>query len=264
MPAIDPARLDERMAGIAVLIGQPEEMIKELEALFEFYADRTRRSPAVARATDSISHFGAPNPVVRKAQRTIHRQIVESELDPEPLIETLWHAGEREMRLVAVGLLGELPWPLAVEWAEEMAESSSDPKVVRQLARQGLSGWRELPLEKVLPLMENWLHRDSQSFQLLALQLLREQLEAATSDQVLEFFRVLSGSAGRIHSSARAELRTLIHRLAELNPPEAAQFLLDEGRSHYWDSSYKSLIQGALESFPRAQQQEIRSALMAH
>ncbi|MFP3853133.1 MAG: DNA alkylation repair protein [Anaerolineales bacterium] len=263
MPAIDPARLDEKLAGISALIGQPEEMLKELEALFEFYADRTRRSPAVARATDSVSHFGAPEPVVRRAQRSIHHQVVQNELDPEPLIECFWHAGEREMRLLAVGLMTELPWLQAVEWAEEMAETTQDPKVIQSLSQQGLAGWREISLEEVLPLMRIWLHRDSQSFQLLALQLLREQLEAATSDQVLEFLRVLSGSAGRVRTSARAELQNLFRRLAELNPPETAQFLLDEGRSHHWEAGYQSLVKEALESFPGAQQQEIRAALMA-
>jgi hypothetical protein len=264
MPAVDPERLNRYLAELEAALDQPESVVKVLDELFGFYADRTRRSSAVIQSTDTMIGYGAPRPVVRKAQQTLRAGVAEFEVDPSPLMQALWASGEREMRLAAIPLLALLRWTETIEWVERMASDSLDPMVINELARQGLAGWTDLQSADLMQMLEKWLRGDQPQLQQLALLILLEHIESASDELLPSYFRLLTEAAGRVQKPAQSTLRRVIMRLAQWNPAETAQFLLDEGRRHNWHEPYRQLVQSTVEAFPESQRREIRATLMAN
>jgi hypothetical protein len=261
MPAIDPERLNRYLGELSTIIAQPEAVIKVLDELFSFYADRTKRSSVVIQSTDTIIGYGTPSPVIRKAQQTLRASVAESEVDPMSLIQALWDSGEREMRLAAISLLADLRWPMTLEWVERMASVSRDPRVINELASQGLAGWNEVQAEDLMRLLEKWLKGPQPQLQQLGLLILLEHIDSAPHELLPDYFRLLTEAAERLQKPAQSSFHRVIKRLARWNPAETAQFLLDEGRRHNWHEPYRQLAQATVEAFPESQQREIRATL---
>ncbi len=92
--------------------------------------------------------------------------------------------------------------------------------------------------------------------------LLLQHIEAASSAWLPRYFNLMAGAADGIDRQAQPILRQALRRLAAWNPAETAQFLLDEGRGNNWRPEYRQLVEEVIDSFPQAQQRELRSTLM--
>jgi hypothetical protein len=247
----------------ASLADQPAEMIGALREVFAFYADRTRRPSTVIHAADTVSSYDAPGPVIRQARRSLQLEFDRGGLAAEPLIEALWQAGDRELRLLAIPLFEALAWQEAVARAEQLLQDNRDPRVLQAFADTEYAAWLDGPDPTVLPLLARWLGMKNEQLPRLALLILLRRLDQASSDRLPAYFELLQGLAGTLPPQAQRALRRVVRKLAGWNPAEAAQFLLDEARRNNWKSPYRELIQDCLEAFPAAQRQEISAALMA-
>lgn len=263
MPAIDPHELIRQINEAMTHVDDSQELLAALRNIFSYYSDRTRRPAAVLNSSDTIRSFGSPEPVVRQVRRALINSIEKGNLNPADQIQALWSAEQREIRLVAIGLIKLMSWQAAVHTVENLMKNNRDRRVVEAISRLDWQSWPDVPDEARLQVYGRWLASDSSQLQQLSLLILVQLTAATSATSVPLYFDMLAGQADRLEPSAGPLFRQVIGQLAHRNPAETAQFLLDEARGSGWSRLYRRLIDDCLDAFPPLQRAEIEAALMA-
>ncbi len=109
MPAIDLSRLRKQASRLADFFFVPDEFIKHLREVLDFYVDHTvRKQPAIAPSATMPSYHTSPV-ILNKIEQEIHRSASEYPDAALDLADHLWDEGYLETRLLAAFLLGRIP-----------------------------------------------------------------------------------------------------------------------------------------------------------
>ncbi len=109
MPAIQLGRLKVEAAQLANQYNQPTLFTRQLNNLFDFYADRAHRPGQSGEPHPLLKAYKVPTPVLREILKALSPHI---EREPEAgfrLADALWAQPFWECRLVATSILGMLP-----------------------------------------------------------------------------------------------------------------------------------------------------------
>ncbi len=261
MPSVNPTRLAQQAQGLAELLATPQALQRAAVELFDFYADRTLRSGRRSGAHLSPRAFGAPNPVVRAAERSVAAGARERPECVWPAAQALWRVGYRETSLLAIALLASLAEDEVGQWAAEVAAGCRDPIVLEALADRGLSAWRRADPPRFLRAAGSWLRpKGSVALQAFALLALRAAVHDPEFEDLPGLIKLIHGLAARVRGERLRALQELVRALARRSPPEAARFLLDELQKGGEPAA--RLAKRSLEAFPARYQQTIRRALL--
>ncbi len=261
MPSVNPVRLAQQVQRLADLLPAPLALQRAAVELFDYYADRTRRSGRRSGAHLSPRAFGAPTPVVRAAERAIAAAARERPECAWPAAQTLWNVGYRETSLLAIALLAALADDGLGQWAAKVAAECRDPIVLEALADGGLSAWRRADPSRFLRAARSWLRpKESAALQAFALLALRAAVRDLEFEDLPGLIKLMHGLAARVRGERLRALQELVQALAQRSPPEAARFLLDELRKGGEPAA--RLAKRSLEAFPARYQQTIRRALL--
>jgi hypothetical protein len=257
MPAINPTLLNEKIHSMFDRTLDIEVFPKEIYALLSFYADRTKRSSAVAAALESAESLRVPAPVMRALCNTIHQRGLRQDDQWIEAADKLWESGLREMRQVSVCLLSEAPVELIVEKVAIWADESDDPPVLKALADEGLFNWRRREPEEILDNVKQWLAEDStRAFGLMALQPL---VEEETLGDLPWIFEVLNGLPQSARGMELDALQSILRILAQRSPAETTSFLIREAQAG--ETRPARLIRAILDVFPLPFQVELRQSI---
>src|SRR5512145_962522 len=110
MPAIQLARLKLQAVELAASFRQPAVFARKLDDLCEFYANRTYRPGVSGESHPSLlKSYNIPAPVLREVQHELTPLAYAEPQATLALCQSLWEEPILEHRLLAAGILGQLP-----------------------------------------------------------------------------------------------------------------------------------------------------------
>ncbi|MGA7194788.1 MAG: DNA alkylation repair protein [Anaerolineales bacterium] len=159
MPAIDLSRLRKQASRLADFFFVPDEFIRHLREMLEFYVDHTvRKQPALAPSANIPTHHISPV-ILKQIEQEIHRNAGEYPDAALELADRLWDEGYLETRLLAAFLLGQIPpqeerlLARLTAWTQQVYDSDLRAK----LLDNALARMRKETPDQFLELIAEWL-----------------------------------------------------------------------------------------------------------
>ena len=160
MPAIDLARLRKQANRLADFFFLPDEFMKYLREMLEFYVNHTLRTKENVAPGSNLITYRTPPAVLTQIENELRAT---AEANPEfalELADILWDEGALETRLLAAYLLGRIPpqeerlLPRLSAWTQQIR----DPDVRSALLSTSLSRMRKETPSQFLNLIREYLH----------------------------------------------------------------------------------------------------------
>ncbi len=263
MPAIDPARLRKQAAQVATHYHRPSVFLRELEAFFEFYADRTRRPGQVSTPPPLIPAHHIPAPALRQVIQALVRAAADAPQEALTLADTLWAEPILECKLIAAQLLNKISGAEAasihtrvVQWAQ----TAEEDQLLDALFAASISRLDEGAAPILLPQIKSWLLTNTLSAQILGLRALAALAHAPTYQNIPHLFQLLVPLINEAPADILPFVRDAINALAQRTPEETAYFLEQSLRTgKHADISW--LIRQVMPRFSPAAQARLRTAL---
>ena len=146
MPAIDLARLKKQVAQLTDLYNRPDEFVRALHGMLDFYVNRSLREVDSVAPSSVLETYRTP-PVILKHIETELAPLAAANPDQAlDLADHLWDDGWLEMRLIAASLLGRLPpreerlLPRLTAWTMQVRDPSVRAGVVEHQSRPSAKG----------------------------------------------------------------------------------------------------------------------------
>lgn len=159
MPAIDLARLRKQAARLADFFFVPDEFIKHLHEILDFYVNYTARKQDALAPGAKLQTYRTPPVIVKQIEQELAgpaRQNPDAALD---LADRLWDEAFLETHMLAAFLLGQIPpqeerlLARLTAWTQQMYDAS----LRAELLDTSLSRMRKEAPEKFLELVGEWL-----------------------------------------------------------------------------------------------------------
>ena len=160
MPAIDLARLRKQANRLADFFFLPDEFMKHLREMLEFYVNHSLRTKENVAPGSNLMTYRTPPAVLVQIENEL-RSLAEA--NPEfalDLADILWDEGALETRLLAAFLLGRIPpqeerlLPRLSAWTQQIR----DPDVRSALLSTSLIRMRKETPNQFLTLIREYLH----------------------------------------------------------------------------------------------------------
>jgi hypothetical protein len=160
MPAIDLARLRKQANRLVDFFFLPDEFMKHLREMLDFYVNYTLRTKENVAPGSNLKTYRTPPAVLTQIENEL-RAVAEA--NPEfalELADTLWDEGALETRLLAAFLLGRIPpqeerlLPRLTAWTQQVR----DPDVRSALLSTSLTRMRKETPAQFLILVREYLH----------------------------------------------------------------------------------------------------------
>jgi DNA alkylation repair enzyme len=159
MPAIDLTRLRKQATRLVDFFFVPDEFIRHLKEMLDFYVDRSiRQQPAVA-PSENLPSYRTPAMVMKQIEQEIRRNANEYPDAALELADRLWDEDHLETRLLAAFLLGSTPpkgerlLVRLTAWTQQIR----DPSLRARLLDSGLARMRKEAPDQFLQLITEWL-----------------------------------------------------------------------------------------------------------
>jgi len=227
MPAIDLARLKKQTAQLTDLFNRPEDFVRALHDMLDFYVNRSRREADTVAPSSALDSYHTP-PVILKAIETEIGPLAVS--DPNATIELadrLWDEDWLETRLLAASLLGRIPpqeeqlLARLTAWAGQVRE----PSVRATLLTTSLARLqREMP-ERFLALVSEWLNPERQRLWPHGIQALLPLIRDQNYHNLPPIFDMLESIVEAAPASIQNDLVDLFGALHAASPTETTHFL---------------------------------------
>ncbi len=160
MPAIDLARLRKQANRLADFFFLPDEFMKHLREMLDFYVNYTLRTKENVAPGSNLKTYRTPSAVLTHIENELR---VVAEANPHfalELADVLWDEGALETRLLAAFLLGRIPpqeerlLPRLTAWTQQIR----DPEVRSALLSTSLTRMRKETPNQFLELVREYLH----------------------------------------------------------------------------------------------------------
>jgi len=160
MPAIDLARLRKQATRLADFFFLPNEFMKHLREILDFYVNYTLRKKENVAPGSNLKTYRTPPAVLTHIENELKAN---AEANPHfalELADVLWDEGALETRLLAAFLLGRIPpqeerlLPRITAWTQQIR----DPEVRSALLTTSLSRMRKETPNQFLTLVREYLH----------------------------------------------------------------------------------------------------------
>jgi len=160
MPAIDLARLRKQANRLADFFFLPDEFMKHLREILDFYVNYTLRTKENVAPGSNLKTYRTPTAVLTHIENEL-RAVAEA--NPHfalELADVLWDEGALETRLLAAFLLGRIPpqeerlLPRLTAWTQQIR----DPEVRSALLSTSLTRMRKETPNQFLELVREYLH----------------------------------------------------------------------------------------------------------
>jgi hypothetical protein len=227
MPAIDLARLKKQTAQLTDLFHRPEDFVRALHDMLEFYVNRSLRETEAVSPSSALGAYRTP-PVILKA--------IETELGPlaaaDPnatldLADRLWDEGWLETRLLAASLLGRIPpqeeqlLARLTAWAGQVRE----PSVRATLLTTSLARLQRETPERFLSMVSEWLNPERQRLWPHGIQALIPLIRDTNYHNLPPVFEMIESIIEAAPALIQNDLVELFDALYAASPIETTHFL---------------------------------------
>jgi hypothetical protein len=259
VPAINPERLAQEVNDVKELIGNPPKLRWRVLDILDFYADRTRRSPASLRPGHADKKFGVPRPVLNALERGLKESTQEHPELRTTVSEELWRMDYRETRYLAITLLETRPLEEILNVVESWSLETKDYELLRKLALTLVTSWKKDHFRGFSSASTKWLKGQQIPLKLFAMLTFQSAVDDPDFSDVPLIFRFLRVyDFGGIPEINRA-VSDLIRSLSQRSEAESARFLLDLLEKDA--PTGRKLIRSVMECFSPDQQLRLKHAL---
>jgi len=263
MPAIQPVRLKTQAAQLAEQFTHPGEFARGFHELMEAYSDRTHHSGQIGEPPPLLHSFNTPNPVFQQIWREILPLITSQPLAALDLCDTLWIQPSLEHRLLAAGILGQLPITYQKEVIERVqlwTNTEIEDRLVDALLARSLSRLRSQSPGVTAKIAERWLSSPNMFEKQLGLRLLDTLVTDTSYDDLPVIYRLLSPYLRISPKQLRPDIITIVENLISQSASEVA-YLLKQNLHASDNTDPAWLIRQVLSKFPSELQIELRQAI---
>ncbi|MCZ2127192.1 MAG: alpha/beta hydrolase [Anaerolineales bacterium] len=222
MPAIDLARLRAQAARLADFFFLPEEFIKHLREVLEFYVNYTLRTVENVAPGSNLKTYRTPPAVLTQIQNELRLKAEEHPHFALELADKLWDEGALETRLLASYLLGRIPpqeerlLPRVSAWTQQIR----DPEVRAALLTTSLSRMRKETPERFLSLAREYLHPERPRLWSNGIQALLPLVADSDFENLPAIFDLAEPIIEEAPSALQGDLADLIVALYRASPNE--------------------------------------------
>lgn len=229
MPAIDLARLKKQAAQLADLFGRPDEFVRALRDMLEFYVNRTMRDEGAVAPSSVLETYRTPPAILRQIENELTPLAASRPDEALELADHLWDEGWLETRMLAAALLGRIPpqeerlLARLTAWASQVR----DPTVRAALLTTSLARLRKETPERFLELVGEWLNLKRQRLWPHGIQALIPLIRDPNYSNLPPIFEVLEEIVTAAPAIIQNELIELFDALYADSPTETVHFLED-------------------------------------
>ncbi len=227
MPAIDLARLRKQAARLADFFFVPDEFIKHLRELLDFYVNRTVRKPQAAAPGKNLQTYRTPIVIVKQIERELTRPANENPDAALELADRLWDEEYLETRLLAAFLLGHIPpkeerlLTRLTAWTQQM----NDANLRAELLDTSLARMRKEAPDMFIELIAEWLQPGRSRFWPNGIQAIISAVSDPAFANLPPILRLLEPIVEAAPSKLQLEIEELVLALYKTYPTETTYFL---------------------------------------
>jgi predicted alpha/beta hydrolase family esterase len=262
MPAIDLTRLRKQAARLADFFFLPDEFMKHLREMLEFYVNYTLRTVENVAPGSNLKTYRTPPAVLTQIQNELRLKAEENPHFALELADILWDEGALETRLLASYLLGRIPpqeerlLPRITAWTQQIR----DPDVRAALLTTSLTRMRKETPNQFLSLVREYLHPERSRSWSNGIQALIPMIADSDFENLPAIFDLVEPVIEEAPSTLQNELAELIVMLYRASPNETV-FLL----KHILETTTNQMTAVTLRrispDFPPPLQKELRDLL---
>jgi hypothetical protein len=227
MPAIDLARLRKQAARLADFFFVPDEFIKHLHELLDFYVNRTVRKPQAAAPGKNLQTYRTPPFIVKQIEYELTPLANENPDAALELADRLWDEEYLETRLLAAFLLGRIPpkeerlLTRLTAWTQQM----NDASLRAELLNTSLARMRKEAPDMFIELIAEWLQPGRSRFWLNGIQAVISAVSDPAFVNLPPMLTLLEPVIEAAPSGLQLEIEELILTLYKAYPTETTYFL---------------------------------------
>lgn len=265
MPAIDLARLRKQAARLADFFFLPDEFLKYLHEMLDFYVNRSLRKVEDVAPGSILSTYRTPPIIMRQIELELAGIAGENPAAALDLADLLWDEGYLELHMLAAFLLGRIP-PQEEQQDRLLARLTAwtaqvkDPNVRAALLTTSLARLRKETPTQFLQLIAEWLHPGRMRTWSNGIQALLPLLAEPSFQNLPPVLDVVEPIIEAAPSEIQLDLEELILALYKASPNETA-FFLRQMLANSTNPMTATTLKRISPSFPAELQSELRDLL---
>ena len=227
MPAIDLSRLRKQASRLADFFFLPDEFLKHLREMLDFYVNHTIRVKENVTLDSDLKKYHTPVVVVRQIESQIRDLAEQNPEDALNLADLLWDENALEMGLLAAFLLGRIPpqeerlLPRLTAWTQQVY----DPDIRAALLSNSFTRMRRETPEQFLTLVREWLHPERVNSWSNGIQALIPMIAETSFENLPPVIALAEPIIEAAPSTLQVELTDLILALHKASPMETTFML---------------------------------------
>ena len=259
MPAIDLARLRKQASRLAEFFFVPDEFLKHLHEILDFYVNRTvRKQPAIAPGSN-LPTYRTHNIVIKQIEQEIAHGASDYPEAALELADLLWDEGYLETRLLAAFLLGRIPpqeshlLPRLTAWTQQIR----DVNLRAELLDSSLARMRKEAPDQFLQLIGEWLQPERTRLWPNGLQAVISAVADPSFVNLPPLLKLIAPVVEAAPAKLQIEIEELVLTLYKKSPTETAYFLR-QVLTASTDPMTAITFRRISSSFPPALKEELR------
>ncbi len=263
MPAIQPARLKIEIIELLTYFDRPADFVRQLHVLFGFYADRTRRPGQSGTPKPLIKAYNVPRQVIRRIKSDIAFQVVSYPESALSLADQLWDDNWFECRLLAISILGMIPFEAnsrVIGRMQMWGKKCQEDVLLDVLLEDGALQLRNENPNEFLLLVEDWLSETEMSSRKVGLRAIPALVMNSGFENLPAIYRLLAPIIRESASALETDMLLAIRALGKRSPQETAYFLKQNLMAPH-KSGLGVITRRSLDVFPPDLQDSLREIL---
>lgn len=264
MPAIQLAKLKIETVHLAEKFYQPSKFVRDLHALCDHYAERTRRPGRAGEPPPLLSTYKVPAPVMRQVVKELSPCVEVDDTAAIVLADALWEEPYLEFRLLASSILGmvePLPAERLMGRLNAWVDANTDDRLLTALMEVGLARLREEQTDIYMERIRIWLGSEAIFPQRLGLRALLYLSKSPNFENMPAVMRLIAPLVRSTPARLRPDIVDVIQVLARRSPNEAAYFLRQNLEVKTDNPGTAWVIRRSLNCFPIEIQASLRQAM---
>ncbi len=227
MPAIDLNRLLKQSARLTEFFFVPDEFIRHLNEMLDFYVDRTIRKQQAVAPSANLPAYHTPAVILKQIEQDMYNNAGEYPEAALELADHLWDAGYLETRLLAAYLLGRISpqeerlLARLTAWTQQI----HDPGLRAKLLDSGLARMRKEAPQKFLELIAQWLRPERTRLWANGLHAAISAISDTSFVNLPPLLKVLEPIMEAAPTKLQEEIKEFILLLYKISPTETTYFL---------------------------------------
>ena len=262
MPAIDLARLRKQTTRLADFFFLPDEFMKHLHGILEFYVNYTLRTVENVAPGSNLKTYRTPPAVLTQIENELRTIAEENPHFALELADVLWDEGALETRLLAAFLLGRIPpqeerlLPRITAWTQQIRDSN----VRSALLSTSMSRMRKEVPTQFLALVREYLHPERPRTWSNGIQALIPMIGDTDFENLPAIFDIVEPVIEEAPTLIQNDLLDLIVTLYRSSPNETI-FMLKHILVNTENPMTAITLRRISSSFPPPLQKELRELL---